>query len=81
VLESYSFAGWRIIYVETQVSENAFLFFRENPKPAKFMTMWAGAAMTNEGAETERWVLDNAPGIPHALASCFAFHVTVDRTQ
>jgi hypothetical protein len=81
VLEYFQVAGWRIIYVASPAADEAYLFYRGDPKPANFVTKWSGAAKADERSEIERWVLRNANGIPKHLASCFAYHVTLGRTR
>jgi hypothetical protein len=79
ILQSYKYAGWYIIYVNTHVSDEAFLFFGGDPLQNKYLTAWGGAAAVFEGPQIKRWVQKNAKGIPAKLASCFAWHVTKDR--
>jgi hypothetical protein len=79
ILQSYKYAGWYIIYVNTHVSDEAFLFFGGDPLQSKYLTAWGGAAAVFEGPQIRRWVFKNAKGIPTKLASCFAWHVTKDR--
>jgi hypothetical protein len=45
------------------------------------VTEWSGAATVFETSEIEQWILENAPGIPKRLASCFAWHVTLNRDK
>lgn len=42
------------------------------------VTLWSGAATIFETSEVEQWVKENAPGIPARVASCFAWHVTLN---
>lgn len=79
ILQSFRYRGWSILYVDTQVSDESFLFYRADPLRSTYLTLWAGGAMRSEGPQIRRWVLKNAPGIPSRLASCFAWHVTKDR--
>jgi hypothetical protein len=81
ILQSFRLGSWRILYVETYVADEAFLFYPRDPAVAKYATLWAGAAMPTEEASIDQWTLKNAPGIPKALAACFAWHVTQDRDQ
>jgi hypothetical protein len=81
ILESFRLGSWRILYVETYVADEAFLFYPRDPSVAKYVTLWAGAAMPTEEASINDWTLKNATGIPKALAACFAWHVTQDRDQ
>ncbi|HBG05392.1 MAG TPA: hypothetical protein DDY22_07530 [Geobacter sp.] len=80
VLQTFRSEGWTIVYVDTKVSDEPYLFYSGDPVLArKPVTQWSGAAMIFETSEVERWVLDNAPGIPKRLAACFAWHVTLNR--
>jgi hypothetical protein len=81
LLESFHLDAWRILYVSTGVSDNAFLFYGQDPTKHKYVTLWAGAAMASEEDSINSWVVKNAPGIPAKLAACFAWHVTKDRDQ
>lgn len=80
VLQRYRYAGWSIVYVDTHVSDQPYLFYSGDPIQAKHpVTLWSGAATLFETSDIEQWVLQNAPGIPKTLASCFAWHVTLNR--
>lgn len=80
LLQTYSYAGWTIVYVDTHVSDEPYLFYSGDPIQAKHpVTLWSGAATIFETSEIEQWVLQNAPGIPKKLASCFAWHVSLNR--
>ncbi len=78
VLESFREDGWSIIYVGTSRADDAFLFYSNNPMTNRYVTLWAGVARKNEEGKIRNWVLQNAKGIPHRLANCFAWHVTND---
>ena len=79
VLASYRYDGWSILYVDTNVSDEAFLFYRRDPLKGKYITLWSGAAMRSEQDEMQAWTLKNAQGIPPRLAGCFAWYVTNGR--
>lgn len=81
VLQSFRYGGWSIIYVETFVSDEQFLFYAHDPLTSHYVTSWSGAAATFEEDEIGKWVLQNAPKIPLTLAKCFAWHVTNDRDK
>jgi hypothetical protein len=82
VLQSFKADGWSIIYVDTHVSDEAYLFYSSDPiAAAQPVTEWSGAATVFETSEIEQWILENAPGIPKRLASCFAWHVTLNRDK
>ncbi len=76
VLQSFAMGGWNIIYVDTHESDEAFVFFPGEPGATHYVTLWGGAATEDEEHEIKDWTTKNAPGIPHSLASCFAWHVT-----
>jgi hypothetical protein len=79
VLQSFRVGSWRVIYVDTHVSDPGFLFYRNDPRRSTYIDIWAGSAMPDEQASISRWVQANVPGIPPALVRCFAWHVTQDR--
>jgi hypothetical protein len=79
VLQSFRFEDWGIIYVNTYMSDEAFLFYKHNPLASHYVTLWSGAARHDEESDILSWTMENAPGIPPQLASCFAYHVTKDR--
>jgi hypothetical protein len=81
VLDSFHVESWQIIYVATESSDNAFLFYANDPTTHKYVALWAGAAMASEKSSIDGWALKNAPGIPAKLADCFAWHVTQDRSK
>jgi hypothetical protein len=80
VMQSFKSDGWTIVYVNTYISDEPYLFYSGDPIMAKRpITAWSGAATVFETSEIKDWVLKNAPGIPDRLASCFAWHVTLNR--
>ncbi len=79
LLQSFRLHGWSIIYVETYQSDEAFLFYPHNPLRNHYVTLWSGAARTDEGKQIKKWAEKNAPGIPLKLAKCFAWYVTNNR--
>jgi hypothetical protein len=81
VLQSFKLGSWQIIYVNTNESDEPFLFYSGDPLNTRYVTMWSGAARMSEEQEIKAWTLKNAPGIPRRLASCFAWHVTKSRDQ
>ena len=71
---------WHIVYVHTHVSDEPFLFYPLPPdKAAAYVTAWAGSAASDEAPSIRAWLRKNAPGIPPALARCFAWQVTAAR--
>ncbi len=81
VLQSFRFADWRILYVQTGNSDETFFFFAGDPAARPFLTRWSGGAAPGEQAAIEAWTRSHAAGIPAPLAACFAWHVTNDRDQ
>jgi hypothetical protein len=81
VLQVFRDGEWRLIYVDTHVSDNGYLFYRNDPLHGTYVNTWAGAATEDEEASIGQWVQQNVSGIPAPLAKCFAWHVTKDRDQ
>jgi UTP-glucose-1-phosphate uridylyltransferase len=81
VLQSFRSDNWHIIYIENYVSDEPFLFYPGDPMTTKPISVWSGAATIYEEQEMKVWTLQNVPGIPENLASCFAWHVTMNRDQ
>lgn len=79
VMQVFRDGDWRVIYVDTHVSDNGFLFYRNDPLHSTYINAWAGWATKDEEASIGQWVQQNVPGIPTHLAKCFAWHVTQDR--
>lgn len=79
VLQVFRDGDWRVIDVDTHVSDNGYLFYRSDPPHGTYVTTWAGMATEDEEASIGQWVRQNVPGIPEPLAQCFAWHVTKDR--
>jgi hypothetical protein len=79
VLDEFHSGDWRIVYVDSHVADEAFLFYRGDPRSTRYVTLWSGGAALDEEASIRAWTIAHAPGIPVALAACFAWHVTKDR--
>lgn len=79
LLAVFVLSGWSVLYVDTHKSDEVFLFYPGDPANTSFLTMWSGAAMRDEAPAIETWALKNAPGIPKALAGCFAWYATAGR--
>ena len=81
LLESFRYGRWRILYVDTHVADEAFLFYAGDAASGHYVTLWSGDAAPNEEGSIDAWAKANAPGIPDRLAACFAWHVTQDRVR
>ncbi len=81
ILQSFSFGGWTIFFVNTHVSDEPFLFYSSDPLTNKYVAIWSGAARIDEEQDIYGWAIMNAPGIPIELAKCFSWHVTKGRTM
>ena len=79
VLQAYRDDKWHIIYVNTHVTDNAFIFFKSDPLKSQYLVAWGGKARPDEEADIAKWIKTKAKGIPPRLAKCFAWHVTKDR--
>ncbi len=76
VLKSFRMDNWSIIYVDTHVSDETFLFYARDPLTSQYINEWSGAATRYEGQIIKDWAIKNVPGIPIQLATCFAWYVT-----
>jgi hypothetical protein len=74
--QAFALSGWVIVFVDAKQADPPFLFFHGSPAKTHYITMWSGAAMRSEQAQTKGWALREVPGIPDGLASCFAWQVT-----
>jgi hypothetical protein len=79
LLAAFKSGGWSVLYVDTHQSDEVFLFYSADPANTSFLNMWSGAAVQNEAPAIEAWTLKNVPGIPKALADCFAWYATAGR--
>lgn len=79
VLQTFGLSDWRIVCVDTQSSDPAFIFFHGAPDKVHYITLWSGGARVDEESSIRAWAITSAPGIPSNLAECFAWHVTKDR--
>lgn len=79
--QAFRNGSWRILYVTSSRADGAYLFYSASPEQASPVTLWAGAARTDEAAGIERWARENAAGIPPDLARCFAIYVTTRRSM
>jgi hypothetical protein len=79
VLQSFQLGRWRILYVDTHQSDEAFLFYSSDPLTSPQVTSWSGAAQVGEERQIKDWTFKNARGIPSKLAGCFAWYVTKGR--
>ena len=79
VLAAFRFKAWRILYVSHVQSENNFLFYAGDPSTSPRQGSWSGGASIFETEDIQKWLNKNIAGIPSQLASCFAWHVTLNR--
>jgi hypothetical protein len=81
LLQAFRCEGWTIVYVDPHEADEVFLFYSHDPLHSSFITMWSGAAASNEEQSIRAWTFKNAPGIPRKLARCFAWYVTNGRRR
>ena len=90
VLKSFSFHGWTIIQVSTNMSDDAYLFYRQRPEDGKFVALYGGVAgydpddpngAAKAESEVESWLRQEMADIPSHLADCFARYFVVERRQ
>jgi hypothetical protein len=81
ILKVFRDGSWTILYVDTHMSDEAFFFYPDDPAKTAYVTLWSGAAALDEGPVLRQWALENARGIPPALAECFAWYATLGRQE
>lgn len=81
IISIFSDRDWSVIYIETDVADNAFLFYPGNIYKGRFATLWSGAAGIAEEESLFQWAKDNAHGISDSLAHCFAWYSTHRRNE
>lgn len=81
VLSVFKDQAWSVVYVETDVADNAFLFYSGNIYSDDFVTLWSGAAEISDEKNIAKWAEDNVKGIPDELARCFAWYTTHGRNE
>jgi hypothetical protein len=79
VLQSFRLGHWHIIKVETHVSDEGYLFYKDDPAKTKYLTVWGGSVPATD--DEYRFIVKSLSegktrGIPKALARCFAWHMT-----
>jgi hypothetical protein len=80
ILQLFSYNDWKIIHINTYKSDEIYLFFSNYPNGNnKSLSKWAGAATIFETSKIEKFIIKNTKFIPKELASCFAWHVTLNR--
>ena len=81
VLSLFENQSWSVVYVETDIADNAFIFYSGDIYTDNFVTLWSGAAEISEEKNIAQWAEDNAKGIPDELARCFAWYTTHGRNE
>jgi hypothetical protein len=81
ILNVFGNGNWTILYVNTHISDETFFFYPDDPAKTGYVTMWSGAAALDEGPVLRQWALENARGLPPALAECFAWFATKGRQE
>ena len=79
VLHAYRLGNWYLFNVDTRVADEAYVFFRGDPLTRHYAALWEGGSGSQP--ELRTWARQNAPGIPEALAKCFAFGAASHRAK
>ena len=80
ILQAFRFKAWHILYIATGTADDHFMFYDGDPVASKNKGVWGGGASIFETADIQKWTLANIAGIPPELASCFAWHVSLNRS-
>ncbi len=76
VLQYFAYKEWRVIYVDTQVSDEVFLIFHGSPLTGRYLDTLSGAyAMDEEKSAYGQLINGKSRGIPPKLARCIAWHI------
>jgi len=71
--------GWFILLTNASEGDEPYMFYSRDPLEGGHpVTLWSGAATIFETSEVEQWLKEHAPGIPARVASCFAWHLTLN---
>jgi hypothetical protein len=74
-------SGWSLFYVDTHESDDVYVFYAHDPLTSRYISLWSGAARGNEEQTVKARTLMIMPSIPRRLASCFAWHVTKEKSS
>lgn len=76
ILEYFSYKDWKIIHVDTQVSDEAYLVYHGSPLDSTYLDLLAGAYTMYDGpAIVAQLTKGKSKGIPAKLARCIAWHI------
>ena len=73
IVHSYHLGNWYLFDVNTPIASDNLTLYRGDPATHRYVAVWNDAGGRNTQAELRTWARSNAPGIPEALAKCFAF--------
>jgi hypothetical protein len=73
ILRTYHLGNWYLYDLNTPRADGNLVLFRGDPSTHRYVTVWSGAGGRTSPSELRNWVRSNAPGIPEALAKCFAY--------
>jgi hypothetical protein len=72
IVHSYHLGNWYLFDVNTPIASDNLTLYRGDPATHRYIAVWNGGGRITQ-AELRTWARSNAPGIPEALAKCFAF--------
>jgi hypothetical protein len=73
IVRGYHLGNWYLFNVDTPIASDNLALYRGDPATHRYVAVWNGAGGRTTQAELRTWARSNAPGIPEALAKCFAF--------
>lgn len=76
VLATFAQRDWQLVYIRTDRSDNAYVFYRGDPQAHRLTTLWAGVASPSERMALFKSITMAARGVPTALARCFVWQAT-----
>jgi hypothetical protein len=73
IVHSYHLGNWYLFNVNTPIASDNLTLYRGDPATHRYIAEWNGTGGRTSQTELRTWARSNAPGIPEALAKCFAF--------
>jgi len=79
IKQAYRSEDWRLFDVVTSDLDRTYVIYSDDPRNARYVTLWGGMPDDYTDAQVLDWTHANAPGIPEPLAACLAWTARQDR--
>ncbi|EJM9603493.1 TPA: hypothetical protein ACN607_002891 [Escherichia albertii] len=74
ILNYFELDKWSLVYVFTDVSDEAILIYKDNIVNADYVTLFSGGVSIED--DMNQWIHQQTPDIPDRLAQCFIWFAT-----